>query len=636
MNEPKAASSRGTRFVRDRLIFGALIGGQLALSGAGIFALSAQFYRSRRIVLLHVLIVAGLLGLSTATVFVLNQLTRTRFGKRLISSVIPSITTALLLLLYLADFFSNRAWGGNLTYQIVEMYGQFAMPNRPPFFVSTWIYVAILLGYILLFAIYWSSSNSVVRVLDRLSAALILLRQRGRSFGAVAVVLATWLAGAGITVVFASRIAKAGLLTREPIVGFWLNASSVDRANQYAIARQLAPLEIAGRANYPHQQTLEKRNVVLIIVDSLRADRMSLYGYKRPTTPFLDHLAHAGRLKVVQSAFSACSESTCGILSTLNSKPLRHIVHENFSITDLLRDQGYQVYRILSGNHEWNGLRTAYGDRQTFYFDGQSSKKYPLNDDRALFEGLDLVPDYHGSPAFFQFHLMSAHLSGIKHDEYRHFNPSYVDRGLEWLLNGQNLEVLSNSYDNGVLEADAHIEALFDQLRRKGYLDDSLVVILADHGEALGERGPKSIGHSNSLYQEYVHIPLLIYDRPDAAYGNLEFAAQVDVAPTIADRLGLAIPERWEGHSLREAVNDKFTIHQTNRWNPCWAVIRRTGRELYKYIRCDESPEKEEIYELRTDPHERRNLIAEAPPSLVAQFRDLLMDHLTRVPGSSD
>jgi phosphoglycerol transferase MdoB-like AlkP superfamily enzyme len=262
--------------------------------------------------------------------------------------------------------------------------------------------------------------------------------------------------------------------------------------------------------------------------------------------PFLSELTGSGRMKRVDFATSTCAESNCGILSTLASKTLPAIVPEDFKLHDLLHDQGYRTYFILSGDHEWFGLKKSYGNDLTLFWDNSSSQAYRgIADDRTLFEGLNQVPDFDGTPAFFYFHLMSVHIAGVKHPEFRRYQPADVGRNWDALIHGEyDITSLVNSYDNGVIEADATIRRIFETLKTKRFLDQSLVVILADQGEGLGERGAKDFGHIKWLYQEFIRIPLLIYDDSEPFTGRLDYATQIDVAPTVIDWLGLSIPAR--------------------------------------------------------------------------------------------
>ena len=433
-----------------------------------------------------------------------------------------------------------------------------------------------------------------------------------------------WACGTGW---LTSTVARAGLLTREPLVGFFLESDELFSFSLYSRSRQMPEEAARTRAEYPRGQTFQKKNVVLIMVDSLRADRTGPYGYQRPTTPFLDELRAANRLNVVQMALSTCADSNCGILSTLTSKPMRDIAVGNFSLPELLQNQGYEVYQLLSGDHEWQGLRGAYGDRQTLYFDSSKSKTYDVNDDQVVFEGLQQVPAYAGRPAFFHFHLMAAHYSGVKHEQYQRYRPAAVRHGLESLFMQRDIATLSNSYDNGVLEVDANIRALFAALDAKGYLAGSMVVILSDHGESLADHGADYFGHVYSLYQEFIRIPLLIYDEPAQRYGNLAFATQVDVAPTIVDRLGLKIPDSWQGRSLLDPTIKRYSYHQTTVRGGCDAVVERTDATMLKYIRCQPRG-VEELYDLAADPNERQNLIGSADGEVLRRLRDQLQQYL--------
>jgi membrane-anchored protein YejM (alkaline phosphatase superfamily) len=309
-------------------------------------------------------------------------------------------------------------------------------------------------------------------------------------------------------------------------------------------------------------------------------------------------------------------------MSTLASKSRRRQVAGDFKLDDLLHDQGYRTYFILSGIHDWQGLRQAYGQEMSLYFDGQNSKTFSSEDDRVIFEGFQQVPSYTGAPAFFLIHLMSVHTMGVRQEAYNLFRPLPGPKDWQELFHGENdrRPLIINNYDDGVLQADDMIKEIFTTLDRKGYLHDSMVVILADHGEGLGDHGKSSYGHVTSLYQECIRIPLLIYDKSPAKYANLKFATQIDVAPTIVDRLGLPIPGCWQGASLLNPNIKAVTTHQTNLSKPCYAVLYRTDAAMYKYIYCSVG-KTEELYKLTDDPNEQNNLIEIADPSLLQFMR---------------
>ena len=135
-----------------------------------------------------------------------------------------------------------------------------------------------------------------------------------------------------------------------------------------------------------------------------------------------------------------------------------------------------------------------------------------------------------------------------------------------------------------------------------------------------GTTGSQGTGTSQSLYQEFIRIPLLIYDESAFKYANLKFATQIDVAPTIVDRLGLPIPGCWQGASLLNPKIKTVTIHQTSLSKPCYAVLYRTDAAMYKYMYCSVG-KTEELYNLTDDPNEQNNLIETADPSLLQSMR---------------
>jgi glucan phosphoethanolaminetransferase (alkaline phosphatase superfamily) len=355
------------------------------------------------------------------------------------------------------------------------------------------------------------------------------------------------------------------------------------------------------------------------MVDSLRADRMQVYGYHRPTTPFLSQLVQNGSMKKVAAAFSTCSESLCGITSTLASRTFRDISARTFQIQDVLADAGYQTWFLLSGNHSaWNGLPQFYRSSEDTFFDGTQTERYTMDDDRLVLEGLERVaPASRNQPTFFYIHLMSTHYLGVQFPESHVFTrpDDEVSPGLEpyTILDQLNKP---DRYDDKVLQTDGIIRQLFEALRAKGYLEDAVVVVTADHGEGLGER---HWAHGWHLYDEDIRIPMLWYDTPRARYPDLSFATQVDIAPTILDRLGLPAPDSWEGQSLLAPSRTRFTNHQTYFFPNRYAVIYRHENALFKFIATPEYG-TEELYDLTTDRGETRNLVTDEP-TLAATLR---------------
>jgi arylsulfatase A-like enzyme len=333
---------------------------------------------------------------------------------------------------------------------------------------------------------------------------------------------------------------------------------------------------------------------------------MGVYGYGRATTPFLSHLDSIGQLKKVTLAMATCPFSACGILSTLASRDSAVLDLGSLKLHDILHDRGYRVNFIASSDHTvWYMLRMHYGENVDYFFDGFHSKRYSLKDDRLILEGLEGVAPSQGKPAFFFFFMSATHPVGTKLPAFRRWTPSEVTVGTDATAPQRN------AYDNGILQADNSIKEILSTLDRKGYLAGSIVVILGDHGDGFGEHGV--FGHTRYLYQEMLHVPLLIYDDSAAAYANLDFATQSDIAPTILERLGLPMPGSWQGQSLVSKPAKQFSTHWTDRGRPWHAVLYRDAGRIYKYMYVVRWGRRaEELYELTSDPGEQRNLIADA------------------------
>ncbi len=380
----------------------------------------------------------------------------------------------------------------------------------------------------------------------------------------------------------------------------------------------------AERTGYTGTATPTK-NVILIIVDALRADHLSAYGYGRRTSPFLDGLISSHRAARVQRCYSTCACTLCGVPSILLSRTWPDCAVNGFNLVGLLHDQGYSTYALISGAHqEWYNMAKFYSDDCTMYFDGKQSTHYYFKDDRVLLEGLDRVADYSGKPAFFYLHLQSTHETGLLQDKYTPYGPFKKSITATNL----NTQAALNEYDNKVVQADDMIRQLYQALDRKGYLRNSIVLITSDHGQGLGEHGVS--GHVDWLYDPQVSVPLIIADDSLSLYHNLTLARHIDIAPTIIDRLGLPRPQSWMGLSLLQPTIAPYSYHETGQTNletgkakymtlyyqdSSGAVSTlpfgegRGGVAIYKYI-YTAGYREEELYELISDPAELHNIAA--------------------------
>ncbi len=621
------SQSRGSAPARTLQVYVAV---HLALSFVYMYYFCRHFGFSRRLAVLHLSTVAGPM---LAVVFVSGLMVAlSRRQGRLLEYVIAAVYGAwatILALLYIAHFVGDSLWGNNVNYQLVSHYLlRRRIAEDDGISIPPWMYLALAVLALAIAVVHLALASKLLKSLqfvflpERSSSVFHGRRRTLTSFLVFALVITAY--GAYVHAL-PRLLSEEWRVQLEPITSFF-QLDLYDMSHT-ALAERLRVEEPRARANYPSGQAFDRKNVIVVIVDSLRRDHMQVYGYHRPTTPFLQSLVDSGRLQRVEFATSTCAESNCGILSTLSSKTLPAIIPEDFKLHDLLHDQGYETYFILSGDHDWYGLKKSYGQSLTYYIDNTTSERYRgVADDHIVSEGLEHVPDFSGSPAFFYFHLMSVHISGVKHAEFRRYQPADVGHDWTELIGGHyDVTALTNNYDNGVIEADATIRQIFDSLKTKGYLDRSMVVILADHGEGLGER-PKDFGHGRWLYQEFIRIPLLVYNAGGPALANLKFATQIDVAPTIVDSLGLQIPSSWQGRSLLRPGGSRFTFHQTSLLDPSFAVIGRLHGSVYQYL-YRVRDRREELYDLTSDPTGTQNLLSSAEPPVIDEMRARLDEY---------
>lgn len=550
---------------------------------------------------------------------------------------LAGVQTATFILIYGGSYYSNRLWGDNLTYYVAET--ALANPDVLLHFLG--------IGSRSAFTAYILPAAAAALAIVLAAGWLFLVRwffaQPGRNFGSVSSLgfvgsFGFCAALSLVLVTYAPRATKG-----EPLLDFF-GASPARNLLDWDNDRIAAALDSRrSEIEYPPQRTdIPRKNVVIILSDSIRADHLDIYGYPRPTTPFLSELVASKRAVAIDTMLSTCSESYCGIASMLASLPFNKLSPQNFKLNSVLKRAGYRVSYYLSGDHRgWRYLWDFYGHDIDDMRDCVARACKDHHDDRELIDDLKQVEASDGRPRFFFFFLMSTHRVGTKFPEYQRFKPVWNDieliakKKLERpksfdahgvpvyrAMTAGELDALSNTYDNGIVQADAMEREIFSVLEEKGYLRDSIVLFSSDHGESLGESG--HVSHGMFLYQRDIRVPLIIYDQDLTAYQDRAYGTQIDFAPTILDRLGLPIPTSWAGVPLTKPGVARSSLHQIrNRERPCAASIRHTGDSFVKYIRCRGPDQRlsEELFDLRQDPGETRNIIEFADAGQIAGFR---------------
>ena len=197
-------------------------------------------------------------------------------------------------------------------------------------------------------------------------------------------------------------------------------------------------------------------------------------------------------------------------------------------------------------------------------------------------------------------------------------------------LTARDLEQLRARYDSEIRFTDQHLGRLLAALRERGRYDDTLIVFTADHGEAFSERGDPWIGHTRTLYQEAIHVPLLIKLPRSAGAGTAVDATVglIDLVPSLLEILGLEPPDghRFDGRTLPLADPQALRALAER---PVFSETTARGRWLQSVVRgrfkliFDRKRGRMSLFDLAQDPGERRDLAADSPPELRELAREL-------------
>ncbi len=370
-------------------------------------------------------------------------------------------------------------------------------------------------------------------------------------------------------------------------------------------------------------QPANGKRFVLIAIDTLRADRMSLYGYGRPTTPHIDE--HAKSALVFDRCYSA-GTNTAVAFSAMQTSGSRGGLFEpeREHLWRRLSSDGYATAQVNAVERDlWLKAKATSTPYREVLLDGIKTFPHELGDD---FWDADRVTD-----------AAIAYLSKIPADApsatwVHYFDPHTPRRKMAPFDFGDSA---SDKYDTEVAFADREVGRLLDWMESSGLMKDTIVILMADHGEAFMEHGMDF--HGNRPYQEQLHVPLVLW-APGISAGRSESPVSViDIAPTVYDFLGIGSMPGAEGRSLLQPIPADRPIFSETPLNivdgpfHAYAVTQGGYRLIWDIV-----GNTTELYDLEADPHELHNL-ADADPSRVAALRQVLSHWLdsTRSIGSA-
>ncbi|MBI1941015.1 MAG: sulfatase-like hydrolase/transferase [Acidobacteria bacterium] len=374
-----------------------------------------------------------------------------------------------------------------------------------------------------------------------------------------------------------------------------------------------------------------KPNVIVISIDTLRADRLGCYGYRQIETPAIDALAQsAARFTRAYTPVPITLPAHVSIFT--GSFPMGTGIHDfvgnklpagALTLAEVLRDNGYTTAAFLGSAV----LDSRFGLNQGFgtYFDHfdltradeASLDRLERRGDRVIDEALSWLKRNPRQPFFLWIHLYDPHAP------YRPPEP-FARR------------YRARPYDGEIAFADAQVGRLFSFLKAADLFSSSLIALTSDHGEGLGEHG--EVRHGFFIYNSTLQVPLLIKVPGVAPRVIEEDVSLVDLMPTLLQALRIPIPPAVQGRSL---LGEMLGRHPSGRsilyaetYLPLlhfrWSHLRGLQSGGLKYI---DAP-RPELYDIRTDPGETRNLF-QTRQALAHELRGRLLSLVRRyTPGS--
>jgi arylsulfatase A-like enzyme len=398
-------------------------------------------------------------------------------------------------------------------------------------------------------------------------------------------------------------------------------------------------------AEIPSLSERDDLNVIFVLIDTLRADHLGVYGYELPTSPNMDRLArHGVRFANVEAQSSWTKSSMASIWTSLY--PQRHGIHrypdgipeQAVMPAEVFRDAGYKTAGIY--RNSWVGPNFGFGQGFDLYvktapnFDRERAKisnpsvSWMKGSDLDITESASEFIGTHQDRRFFLYlHYMDVH-------QYTYDSESD--------LFGSHFEGL---YDNAIHWADINVGRIVETLETVGLLGKTIIVITSDHGEGFREHGFE--GHAKGLFKEVQFTPWVIslpFDLPEPIVVE-EQVASIDIWPTLLELAGLpalphtdgmstlpAIMAAARGEPAPAALRDRTIFAQIDRrWgkvntpaDPSISIVRGPNR-MYRRFRL---PARDQLFDHTDDPDEVDNVLRHEPElaeelsGRIDEFRD--------------
>ena len=382
----------------------------------------------------------------------------------------------------------------------------------------------------------------------------------------------------------------------------------------------------AAHASLAETPQTKERNVVLIHLESTRAQSVTPYNEDLKTTPFLDELAKESLL--AERAYTTVPHTSKAVTS-VNCGIFPHLVPETTEaapddipvpcLAGLLKDQGYSTVFFQSsteGFENFVGLVRNFGYEEDYPLESMNTKGFEktnyfgLEDDVMLKPSGEWIKEHQDEP------FVAEYLMGTGHHDYQCLGTRYGEKDF-------SNDDLINHYLNCMRLQDIFVKNLIEQYKELGLYENTIFVIYGDHGEGFGEHG--NYQHNDTIWEEGLKVPLIIHAPGWFQSGERvkELTNHTDILPTVLEMLGYEVRNgEYPGYSLLRPLPENRTL-TFSCWNEnaCLASIEGTEKYIYHY---DNQPD--EIFDLSKDYLEERNLAGEHGKEEMAKRRDELIE----------
>jgi arylsulfatase len=317
-------------------------------------------------------------------------------------------------------------------------------------------------------------------------------------------------------------------------------------------------------------------NVVLLVIDCLRADHVGCYGYDRDTTPNIDSLAARGTVYTNHKSQSSTTTMSMASLFASRLVPVNYVPPRSDTLAEVLGDFGFHCGAVQTnprlvvkrgyarGMDEYRLILEGRGLADGRWWRSVDSAGRALLDPRRYrADALEVLPPAERfirespRPFFLYVHYMDAHAPYAPREEFDVFSAKATTPEEKVRISGNFLTAgyreefgearrlrrqAIDLYDGGIRQADHSIGAILAALEDRGIYDDTMVIVTGDHGEAFLEHG--RVQHSNGLHEELIHLPLVVkMPRRGASRVFNGLSRHIDIVPTVLNELGFR--KRW-------------------------------------------------------------------------------------------